>query len=79
MVKRAEAPSPAIKVVITATDVREAMARELDCPQEYWQHLVNSPEYQQWLALQREQQEQALAKTRAQGLDEKARGTVRTR
>ncbi|MBF6062794.1 hypothetical protein IU500_13565 [Nocardia terpenica] len=79
MVKRAEAPSPAIKVVITATDVREAMARELDCPQEYWQHLVNSPEYQQWLALQREQQEQALAKTRARGLDEKARGTVRTR
>ncbi|ATL71416.1 WXG100-like domain-containing protein [Nocardia terpenica] len=79
MVKRVEAPSPAIKVVITPTDVREAMARELDCPQEYWQHLVNSPEYQRWLALQREQQEQALAKTRARGLDANSRGPVRTR
>jgi hypothetical protein len=77
LVKQVDAPSLTMKEVITPAKVRDAMTREIDCPEHYLGRLVKSPEYQRWLALEREREERARIRTR--GIEARARGLARTR
>lgn len=79
LVKQANAPTLAIREVITPADVRDSMAREINCPAQYLERLTRSPEYQLWLQLERERQEQARVRGLARGPEARSLGLARTR
>jgi len=65
--------------VITPAEVRESLVRETDCPAQYLERLTRSPEYQRWLQVERERQEEARVKTLARGIEARSLGLARTR
>ncbi|MGF6885498.1 hypothetical protein ABIA39_003960 [Nocardia sp. GAS34] len=77
LVKQVDAPTLAIKEVITPAKVHELLAQEMDCPAQYLERLARSPENLRWLARQREEQERM--RSRAREMESNARAMVRTR